>query len=200
MTSFVRNVFRQINGVIGISDFAAVRVTSHPGVCFYRQSRFGRYNYGMVIRNKDGNIIHEGGDRHNFDDLDLRCAVLEGMALEGAHFDDANLEGSNLRGADFYWGSFWGTNLSGADLENAKLQGADLKGAKLTNANLRNANLGRDNVGGSTQLQGARLDGARVEGAIFEGAEYDADTIFPITFDPQKHKMVLKQSSQPDRA
>jgi hypothetical protein len=31
------------------------------------------------LETKDGKIIHEGNDRHNFDDLDLRGAVLEGL-------------------------------------------------------------------------------------------------------------------------
>jgi Pentapeptide repeats (8 copies) len=78
---------------------------------------------------------------------------------------------------------------TGTLVENAQLQGADLKKADLTNANL----------GGSTQLQGARLRGAKLEGAILEGAEYDADTVFPIGFDPHQRKTVLKPSPPPDR-
>jgi uncharacterized protein YjbI with pentapeptide repeats len=66
----------------------------------------------MEIKNKDGRVIHQGGDSYSFDDLGLREAVLEGMLLQGAHFDDANLEGANLRGADFYWGHFFRTNLT----------------------------------------------------------------------------------------
>ena len=146
----------------------------------------------MQIKNRKGEVIHEGDRSKTYCDADLRNAVFEGWALQGAHFDDSNLEGASFRGADLYWGNFFLANLTEADFEGAQLRGADLKKTNLTKANLKNANLSRDNVGGSTQLQGANLTEATVGGTNFEGAEYDHETVFPEGFDPKKHKMISK--------
>jgi uncharacterized protein YjbI with pentapeptide repeats len=50
----------------------------------------------MEIRNKQGQLIYTEEGSHNFEELALREAVLEGMTLQGAYFADANLEGANL--------------------------------------------------------------------------------------------------------
>jgi len=70
----------------------------------------------MQIRDKNGQVIYEGGEERYFDDLDLRDAAMEGLTLQGASFCDTNLAGASLRGADFYWAVFFRANLANADL------------------------------------------------------------------------------------
>ena len=71
----------------------------------------------------------------------------------------------------------------GTGLKGAYLQNADLRNAQLQNANLEYVNLQR------ADLRGANLKGANVLEAKFEGAQYNAQTIFPDDFDPEKHGM-----------
>ena len=50
----------------------------------------------MEIRNKQGQLIYTEEGSHNFEDLALREAVLEGMTLQGAYLADANIEGQTF--------------------------------------------------------------------------------------------------------
>jgi len=72
-------------------------------------------------------------------------------------------------------------NIGGADFTRAKLAGADLSGANAE------SELPTSHV---TCFYGADLTGARLAGARLRGATYDANTVFPHGFKPDRAGMV----------
>jgi uncharacterized protein YjbI with pentapeptide repeats len=51
-----------------------------------------------------------------------------------------------------------------------------------------------------TRFDGADLTGARLGGARLSGAQYDARTVFPRGFDPQRAGMLLRPGKRKPRA
>lgn len=108
----------------------------------------------------------------------LVAAHLARTHLQGARLDHARLLGANLSGANLtdarmdhaqmQWASFVTANLQGASLVNAQLMGAEL-----TSSNLADAD-----------FSGADLKDAHLRGARLRGAKYDAQTGWPVGFDP----------------
>jgi uncharacterized protein YjbI with pentapeptide repeats len=92
-------------------------------------------------------------------DIDFSRADLRNIDLA-----DADLRGANLRGA----------NLRGADLNGSSLLYADLRSADLTGVNLSNAD-----------LRGANFSGAILNSVTLTNAEYNADTRWGLSFDPE---------------
>ena len=127
---------------------------------------------GEYIRSRDEARVLE--QETNIDSLPLDKAdkyivpFLTGAELRGALLGGADLFNSDLGGAD----------LRGADLAEALLSASNLSLADLTGANLFRADLTEAN------LCGADLTDANLIGADLRGAEYDAQTIFPMGFDP----------------
>jgi hypothetical protein len=101
---------------------------------------------------------------------------------------DVDLRGASLRG-----GYFEGVRLRRAHLEGARLEGANLKNAKLRGADLRQADLAPDpelKLSGAdltgAHLEGANLAGAKLRGAQLKGASFDARTLWPHGFAPER--------------
>jgi uncharacterized protein YjbI with pentapeptide repeats len=89
--------------------------------------------------------------------------------------DKAGMAGLNLAGA----------YLKGFNLRDANLEGANLKGAHLFGVNLARANLTE------ASLFDADLSEANLSGTILKHARYNANTIWPVGFDPKAHGAVL---------
>ncbi len=81
-----------------------------------------------------------------------------------------------------------GVDLSLADLHRLDLRLADLRGVDLSEAILIAANLVGARLKGTNlseaDLRGANLTGADLRFANLSGAEYDANTTWPVGFDP----------------
>ena len=114
-------------------------------------------------------------ERANFEEADLRNAVLKGKFLSGI-----NLKGADLAGADLWHTSLGGANLEGArlfeaDLVNANLEGANLERANLVESNLVFTQLPRANLQNAVlqkaELKKTNLEGANLQGADLRGAE-----------------------------
>ena len=91
----------------------------------------------------------------------------------------------------------WATrlNLFAADCSGASFRGAVLEGANLKSACLRYADftgtiIKADQLGKASSFAHADLSKAVLVEAVVEGTEYDAETIFPIGFDPERHGMI----------
>ncbi len=98
----------------------------------------------------------------------LQEARLDHARLLGANLSGANLTGARMDHAQMQWAGFVTTNLQGASLVNAQLMGADLVSANLAGAD----------------FSGAHLEAAHLRGARLRGAKYDAQTRWPVGFDP----------------
>jgi uncharacterized protein YjbI with pentapeptide repeats len=102
--------------------------------------------------------------------VDLRKANMGFCVLQQARFSDARLSGANFASAD----------LSGADLQKVCLNGVVLSRAILSQANLS-----------GTDVQGVDLSEClELEAAMLQNAQFDADTVFPKGFKPQKYELV----------
>ena len=138
-----------------------------------------------------------------FHDAVLEGANLSGCDLRGATLNGANLRCADLRGAMIGLDNLCGRthflkcDLSGADLSNAKMGGADFSGALMIGADLRGANA-ISPPDRPTRFEGANLTNARLGGAALKGATYDAATVFPRGFKPDRVGMVMTGRS--DRA
>ncbi|MGK7911629.1 MAG: pentapeptide repeat-containing protein [Synechococcus sp.] len=145
---------------------------------------------------------------------DLRGADLAGAKLCGADLSGANLNLASLDGVDLSKANLSGTNLSVAKLSRSNLQHANLQGANLTSAKLMQSNLSEANLSGATlhwsNLESAVLDGANLSGTSIESANlcganfsdtdcseadlsrarYNAKTLYPQTFNPEKAGMI----------
>jgi uncharacterized protein YjbI with pentapeptide repeats len=73
---------------------------------------------------------------HDFRSADCSNAVFRNIRFDGVDFQQANLRNAVLAGANL-----GRANLRGADLQNADLQGAYLVGSNITDCTLRGANL-----------------------------------------------------------
>ena len=127
----------------------------------------------------------------------LEGAIMVRIDLRGATLDRANLRGADMRQADCGLDNLGGrtdfikADLSGANLSRAEIDGADFTGALLIGANLSDVR-GKSAPHAPTCFNGANLTNARLSGAELEGATYDANTIFPRGFRPEKAGMVMK--------
>jgi len=104
-----------------------------------------------VIKRRRYSYGHGEANELNFEETNLKQAILSGANLTGANLTEANLTGTSLYGTNLT-----GAFLGGANLTGASLGGANLTEAKLTGANLRKANLMRANLSGAN-LTGANL-------------------------------------------
>ena len=87
---------------------------------------------------------------------------------------------TDCRGAILVGADLSHFDLSGADLTDADLSGADLSGAILWNAGLNGAD-----------LSGADLTNANLVGAMLRLTKYNANTKWPLGFDPEAAGAVL---------
>ena len=83
-----------------------------------------------------------------------------------------------------------GAILVGADLSHAELRAADLTGADLSGALLSGADLSHTDFV-DADLSGADLSRANLVGAMLRLAKYNADTKWPLGFDPEAAGAVL---------
>ena len=143
----------------------------------------------LVVKDRDGKVLHEVPDKTFLGELDLRRADLSGQELEGIFVDDSDLRGADLSNADLYWAYAFRTNFDDANLQNAKLNGARMDEATFRGADLRGAYISYDNLGGSSTLIDADLTGTLLDGADLVGCEYDDSTRFPEGFDPAARGM-----------
>ena len=135
----------------------------------------------------------------------LVLAALQGTQLVQAHLDGADLALANLASSRLIRSSLVGTKLEGATLREANLNAAmlddshlnhaDLRGASLykaslqradlTLADLRGADLRRADLSGAV-LVNANLEGTSLQDVVLSDITYDAQTVWPIGFHPDR--------------
>lgn len=145
------------------------------------------------IKNLEGEPIlsyDEDDERWISGNYDLADSNLENADLEFVIWQDINLKNAKLKKAEFYDGILFGSDLSESDCEETKFLGTDLKEVNFTKANLRNAIFGRNNLGGIVNISSANFTEANLEGVKFEGTRYNYKTIFPKSFNPEKHGLI----------
>ena len=111
--------------------------------------------------------------RATLPEIYLRGVILESANLGEAVLTRADMQSVNLRAArlDGAW-------INQADLSFAQLPAAFLIGTRLNDAVLRGANLE------AAHLEGADLRGVQLEDAVLDKISYDAQTKWPIGFQP----------------
>ncbi len=144
----------------------------------------------MIVRDRDGKVLHEVEGANFLDCLDLRRADFSGQSLEGIYLDDSDLRAADFTGSDMYWALAFRANFEGAILKDAQLGGASLCEANFRGADLRGAYISLDNLLGSPTLEGADLTDALMEGAVLIGCEYNDLTRFPEGFNPESRGMI----------
>lgn len=152
---------------------------------------------------------YQAGER-NFPDTQLRRVDLRGLNLSRANFQNADFSYANLRGVNFSGANLSGAYFNEADLTEANLTGANLTGASLIKtylikANLQRANLTKAYLTGAyltkadvqnAYFLGAYLNSTQFSGANLQGAQYDYQTHFDSSFDPEKNAMKKVGSAQ----
>jgi len=138
----------------------------------------------LVVKDRDGRVLHEAADRRSFSEINLQRADFSGQELEGIFLDDSDLRDADLSDSDLYWAYAFRANFGGAILRNTKLAGANLAEANFYGADLRGAYISFDNLGGSATLEGADLTRALLDDADLAGCKYNDCTRFPDGFDP----------------
>ncbi|HEY0048181.1 MAG TPA: pentapeptide repeat-containing protein [Pyrinomonadaceae bacterium] len=147
----------------------------------------------VEIKNLDGEVIFsydEEDEKWIWGDYDFSGVNLEKANLEGIVWQQISLRRANLKEADCYRAILCGSDLSESDCESAEFTGANLKQVNFTKASLKNAVFTKDNLGGSTDVSGANFNGAVLDGAEFKETFYNARTIFPENFNPEKNGLV----------
>lgn len=101
----------------------------------------------------------------------------------------------NLSGLAAGSGSY-GIELRGADLTGTDFSHSDLPNADFMEAILRNVNFSGANLQGAVFVQGdirgANFSSAKLSGVNFHRAIYDNRTIFPTSFNLEKHGMMRR--------
>jgi hypothetical protein len=144
----------------------------------------------LIVRDRDGKVLHEVGGANDLESCDLRRADFSGQVLEGINIADSDLREADCTGADMYWANAFMANCEGAIFRDAQLNGADLKETNFRGADLRGAYISFDNLNGPAEMQGADLTGALLDDAVLTGCEYNDSTVFPEDFDPIAHGMI----------
>jgi uncharacterized protein YjbI with pentapeptide repeats len=121
-----------------------------------------------------------------FDEMNLRDADLSGAILRNAGFVGAEISGAKMQDASLMNAYFMGAKMLGAKLNNAILVGADFTGADLTGATCFNANA-RFSCFHRAKIVGADMRVENAEQAQWVDATYDAKTLWPMGFDPEKY-------------
>jgi Pentapeptide repeats (8 copies) len=119
-------------------------------------------------------------ERGELQEIDLSRARMTGAHLGKARLQNATLERTFLVDADLREANLSAANLRTAYLGRAKLDAADLREADFSIADLRDASLRH------ADLRGVDFSGARLEGADLNGVGWDATTIWPKGFDPDR--------------
>ena len=112
----------------------------------------------------------------NFDNVELKGAVLNNVNMKSAHLNYAKLDGAKLNGAHLE-GAFLNNallnnvELQGAHLENANLSHAQMKSVDLSDVDLRCANLT------GTMLYWCNINPNKIKSAKnWKNAKYSSDT------------------------
>jgi uncharacterized protein YjbI with pentapeptide repeats len=151
------------------------------------------------------NLFETDLSKANLSKGDLSGVDLSGANLRQANLSEADLSVTNLIEANLIEADLSGANLSGARLFPANLSKANLIEADLSRANLNGTRLGEANLSEAdlseanlfrAYLRGANLSGADLSGANLRNATYDANTQWPINFDPQAAGASLKDKQQ----
>jgi uncharacterized protein YjbI with pentapeptide repeats len=153
------------------------------------------------------NLAQASLEEANIREANLRATNLAGANLAGANLTATDLSGTALAGAIYNERTRWpqgfayrrsgavgpgadlalanlsGAHLSGVDLVAANLAGADLQRADLARADLRDADLAGADLR-RANLTNARLLGANLQATKLELAIYNAETEWPVGFDP----------------
>lgn len=119
------------------------------------------------------------------DGADLALADLTRARLAGASLVGTKLEGTTLHEAQLSAAKLDGAQLSHVDLRGADLRHASLQHADLTVADLRGVDLRRADLTGANLLN-ANLQDAYLQDAVLTDITYDAQTIWPAGFDPER--------------
>lgn len=124
----------------------------------------------------------------NFEGLDLQRAMLQGETLRRATFRRVNLRGALLEQADLIGAKFIECNLINADLTEANLTNAEFESCNLLCAYFAKANMSGTKLR-NCDLTGKTLGADKDQGirTLFAGAQYDAQTEWPVGFDPAFH-------------
>jgi uncharacterized protein YjbI with pentapeptide repeats len=117
--------------------------------------------HGMWIYNQDG------GERADFENVDLGEIDLSTMVLDKANLQNASLMRANLAGCSLVGAYMHGINLSLANLEESNLSGAHMEKATLQGANFTKANLNEANLKGC-QLAGTNFFQTSLKRACLE--------------------------------
>jgi uncharacterized protein YjbI with pentapeptide repeats len=146
-----------------------------------------------AVRNLDGELIFsydEEDERWIWGNYDFSGAVLRRAELEGVVWQQISLRRADLKQANCYMAILSGSDLTESDCESAEFTGANLKQVNFTRANLKNADFGKSKLGAATDVSGANFSGAILDGAKFDETLYNARTIFPKDFKPEKSGLV----------
>ena len=145
-----------------------------------------------MLVDKAGKILFAEELRDGIDlgDQDLRGAIFSGQALHGLELSGADLRESDFSDCYLYWLNLFAADCSGASFRGAVLEGANLKSACLRYADFTGTIIKADQLGKASSFAHADLSKAVLVEAVVEGTEYDAETIFPIGFDPERHGMI----------
>ena len=128
----------------------------------------------------EANLCHANLHAANLSSANLGKAKFINANLSEVNLERSNLSEANLSGVNLSSVRVSSTNFSRANLSKANLTGLNLRESQLMKADLSNANLS------NTNLLKANLEGANLEGAKLQKALYNAQTIFPRSFDPVK--------------
>lgn len=145
-----------------------------------------------MLVDKAGKILFAEELRDGIDlgDQSLRGAIFIGQALHGLELSGADLRESDFGDSYLYWLNLFAADCSGASFRGAVLEGANLKSACLRCTDFTGTVIKADQLGNASSLAHADLSGAVLFETIVEGTEYDAETIFPIGFNPERHGMI----------
>lgn len=125
-----------------------------------------------------------------FSGSNLCGAILAEGCLKEANFQGVMAIEINLSEADLSNSVFCKSLVTKADFSDANMAACDFSECNAQETKFENANVEFANFG-ETDLRGADFRVKEIRTANLKGAEYNADTLFPDDFDPEKAGMVF---------
>ena len=113
----------------------------------------------------------------NFDYLDLRNAIIEGISLWNHGINRLNAEN-----ADMYWADIHEIVLSDCIFIRTLLQGAHIVDCQFINCDFQQADLSRDNLGGRTRIENSVFERCNFYNANLLGALFDNVSFVGVDF------------------
>jgi uncharacterized protein YjbI with pentapeptide repeats len=126
-----------------------------------------------------------------FDESEFTSCLFLDVDFEGVWVNETIFKRCQFNQTLFYDIQAYGAKFDASRFSNVQFKGANLAKADFSDCVFVDTYLGADNIGTVTDISGACFAGVDFKYVTFIQVTYDANTIFPVGFDPQAREGLI---------